>query len=59
MGISLFKANYSYKLKILLLPKQAKKSSKIAKKKSKDSYKLSQELLGNSNIYIKIYKKVL
>jgi hypothetical protein len=33
MGISLFKANYSYKLKISLLPKQVKKSSKTAKEK--------------------------
>jgi hypothetical protein len=33
MGISLFKVNYGYKLKILLLPKQVKKSSKIAIKK--------------------------
>jgi hypothetical protein len=35
MGISLFKANYSYELKILLLPKQVKKSSKTAKEKVK------------------------
>jgi hypothetical protein len=33
MGISLFKVNYSYKLKILLSLKQVKKSSKIAKEK--------------------------
>jgi hypothetical protein len=33
MGTSLFKANYSYKLKILLSPKQVKKSSKTAKEK--------------------------
>jgi hypothetical protein len=33
MGILPFKANYSYKLKILLSPKQIKKSSEIAKKK--------------------------
>jgi hypothetical protein len=33
MGISLFKVNYGYKLKILLSPKQVKKSSEIAKKK--------------------------
>ena len=30
-----FKVNYSYKLKILLIPKQVKKISKIAKKKKK------------------------
>jgi hypothetical protein len=39
MGILPFKANYGYKLKILLSPKQAKKSSKTVKKKSRDSYK--------------------
>jgi hypothetical protein len=33
MGILPFKVNYGYKLKILLLPKQVKKSSKIAKEK--------------------------
>jgi hypothetical protein len=33
MGILLFKANYGYELKILLLPKQVKKSSKTAKKR--------------------------
>jgi hypothetical protein len=35
MGISLFKANYGYKLKILLSPKQVKKSSKIVKERVK------------------------
>jgi hypothetical protein len=33
MGMSLFKVNYSYKLKILLSPKQVKKSSKTVKEK--------------------------
>jgi hypothetical protein len=33
MGISLFKVNYGYKLKISLLLKQVKKSSKTAKKR--------------------------
>jgi hypothetical protein len=33
MGILPFKANYSYKLKILLSPKQVKKSSKIVKER--------------------------
>jgi hypothetical protein len=33
MGISLFKTNYSYELKILLLPKQVKKSSETAKER--------------------------
>ena len=31
----LFKANYRYKLKTLLLPQQVKKNSKIAKEKVK------------------------
>jgi hypothetical protein len=35
MGISLFKANYGYKLKILLSPRQVKKSNKIAKERVK------------------------
>jgi hypothetical protein len=33
MGISLFKANYGYKLKTLLSLRQVKKSSKIAKER--------------------------
>jgi hypothetical protein len=33
MGTSLFKINYSYKLKKLLLLRQVKKSSKTAKEK--------------------------
>ena len=35
LGILPFKANYSYKLKILLTPRQAKKINKIAKKRIK------------------------
>jgi hypothetical protein len=35
MGTSLFKANYGYELKILLLPRQIKKSSKTAKERVK------------------------
>ena len=31
--MSLFKANYSYKLKILLTPRQAKKTSETAKER--------------------------
>ena len=34
----LFKINYGYKLKILLTLKQAKKISKTAKKKNKETY---------------------
>jgi hypothetical protein len=35
MGILLFKANYSYELKISLSPKQVKKSSEIVKERVK------------------------
>jgi hypothetical protein len=35
MGILPFKGNYGYKLKILLSPKQVKKSSKTAKERVK------------------------
>ena len=34
----LFKINYSYKLKILLTQRQAKKINKTAKKKNKEVY---------------------
>ena len=34
----LFKANYGYKLKILLILKQAKKISKTVKKKNGEAY---------------------
>jgi hypothetical protein len=44
MGILLFKANYSYKLKILLSPKQVKKSSKIAKERVKTFINLYKNL---------------
>ena len=33
LGTSLFKVNYSYKLRILFTPKQAKKTNKTAKEK--------------------------
>ena len=48
MGILLFKANYSYKLKISLSPQQVKKSSKIAKVRVEtliNLYKNLQELV--------------
>jgi hypothetical protein len=35
MGMLLFKANYGYKLRILLSPKQVKKSSETAKERVK------------------------
>ena len=41
----LFKINYSYKLKILLIPRQAKKISKIVKKKNKEAYIAIQKSL--------------
>jgi hypothetical protein len=44
MGILLFKINYSYKLKISLLPKQVKKSSKTAKERVKTLINLHKNL---------------
>jgi hypothetical protein len=44
MGILLFKVNYSYKLKILLSLKQAKKSSEIAKERVKTLINLHKNL---------------
>jgi hypothetical protein len=42
--MSLFKANYSYELKILLSPKQVKKSSKTAKKRVETFINLHKNL---------------
>ena len=42
LGILLFKVNYSYKLKILLILKQVKKTSKTAKERIKNLYKLAK-----------------
>jgi hypothetical protein len=44
MGISLFKANYGYKPKTLLSPKQVKKSSKTAKEKVETLINLHKNL---------------
>ena len=44
MGILLFKVNYGYKLKILLLPQQAKKSSETAKERVKTLINLYKNL---------------
>jgi predicted solute-binding protein len=44
MGILPFKANYSYKLKILLSPKQVKKSSETAKERVKTFINLYKNL---------------
>jgi hypothetical protein len=52
MGISPFKANYGYKLKILLSPKQVKKSSEIAKERV-------ETFINLYNIHTGIHKKVL
>ena len=46
--MSLFKATYGYKLKILFIPRQVKKTSKTAKKEWRSLYS-----------YIKIFKKQL
>ena len=40
-----FKANYGYKLKILLILRQAKKISKTAKKKNGEAYAAIQKSL--------------
>ena len=42
--MSLFKANYGYKLRTLLLPQQAKKSSKTAKKRVETLINLYKDL---------------
>ena len=42
--MSLFKVNYGYKLKILLLPQQTKKSSKTAKKRVETLINLYKDL---------------
>jgi hypothetical protein len=44
MGMSPFKVNYGYELKILLSPKQAKKSNKTAKKRVKTLINLYKNL---------------
>jgi hypothetical protein len=44
MGILLFKVNYGYKLKILLSPKQVKRSSEIAKERVKTLINLYKNL---------------
>ena len=46
----LFKANYSYKLKILLLPQQAKKSSEIAKERVETFINLYKDLQESAKI---------
>ena len=42
--MSLFKANYGYKLKILLTPQQAKKTSKTVKERIKKLIQLYRNL---------------
>jgi hypothetical protein len=44
MGTSPFKVNYGYKLKILLSPKQVKKSSEIVKERVKTFINLYKNL---------------
>ena len=46
----LFKANYSYKLKILLSPQQVKKSSKTAKERVKTFINLYKDLQESAKI---------
>ena len=44
LGMSLFKTNYSYKLKILLTPRQAKKISETVKERMEKLIQLHQNL---------------
>ena len=56
--MSLFKANYSYKLKILLILKQAKKISEIVKERMEKLIQLYQNLHKSAKLvqdYIKRY----
>jgi len=56
--MSLFKANYRYILRTLLSPKQAKKSSKIGKEKTKKLVTLHKELCKSAKMIqkrIKLY----
>ena len=58
MGISLFKVNYGYKLKILLSLRQVKKSSEIVKERVKtfiNLYKNLQEVVIFIQKHIKRY----
>ena len=58
MGILLFKVNYGYKLKILLLLQQVKKSSKTAKERVEIFINLYKDLQESAKIvqeYIKRY----
>ena len=58
MGTSLFKANYSYKPKILLSPKQVKKSSETVKERVEtliNLYKNFQEAVVFTQERIKRY----
>ena len=53
-----FKANYSYKLKTLLTPKQAKKTNKLAKERIEKLIQLHRNLHKSTNLvqdYIKRY----
>jgi hypothetical protein len=58
MGMSLFKINYGYKLRILLSPRQAKKSSETAKERVEtliNLYKNLQEAVVFIQEHIKKY----
>jgi len=56
--MSLFKANYRYALKTSLLPKQAKKSSKVGKERAEKLIVLHKELYKSAKMVqekIKMY----
>ena len=55
--MSLFKANYRYKLRILLSPHQVKKSSKTAKKRVETFINLYKDLKESAKLVQKYIKK--
>ena len=57
IGMLLFKANYGYKLKILLLLQQAKKSSEIAKKRVKTFINLYKDFQESAKVVQKCIKR--
>ena len=55
--MSLFKINYSYKLKMLLMPRQAKKISKTAKERMEKLIQLYRNLYKLVKLVQKCIKK--
>ena len=57
LKVLLFKANYSYKLKILLSPKQIKKSSKTTKERVKTLINLYKDFKESVKLVLKCIKR--